>query len=219
MKTNSIKLKALGAAIGLVAAGGAVVSMSALADTYTVTAEIDNTITVTPGDALSLGTLAIAQGTSGGGVQAFRVKTDGTTTITGSGDATITELGGATPATFSVAGLGAFASINVSTITDHTAAPADPEAVFLVNSLAPPATRADLLITEMTIDPGTGTSAVLDAGDGTVVGTATVVAADVGGNASWIIGMEVSTVDPATGGGSEYYDGTYSGSYDITVSY
>jgi hypothetical protein len=201
--------------------------MSALADSYGVTTTVNNTIAVTNGVALTLGTLAITQGTSAGVQATFTLNTDGTTDIVNNGagiDASIVDLGGAAAGEFSVSSLGAFASINVATATKtgitatDAAVGADAAAELLVNSLAPPSTRADLLITALLIDPGTGTQATMAAGDGTTPGAATVVTADVGGNASWNIGMTVSTVQPAAAT-NEYYDGSYSGSYDITVSY
>lgn len=183
---------------------GALLGTGANAETFNVTAEVSNTIALTETTPLDFGTLFIRRGLDSGGAAgaALVLGTDGTFSGTGTGAeggagtdivSRVVSLGGSSPATLSVTGASAFANL---TITLGTTTP-------LIHSSANPSLPTITLGT-LTSNPTTAAGLTLDAsGNGNIVIGATITASTVTG----------------TTAGTAYADGTYTGTYAVSVSY
>ena len=179
---------------------GALLATGASAETFNVTAEVANTIALTETTPLNFGNLYVRRGTGadgGGGPATLTLATTGSFTGTGEGDeattlSRIVSLGGATAGVLSVTGASPFASVTVTS----NAAPTD-----LIHSSGNPALPV-VTFDAITTDPAHNAALVLDAnGDGDIL---------VGGQ---------MTAATAVAAGTAYAEGTYTGTYVVTVSY
>ena len=181
------------------------------AETFNATAEISNAISLTETTPFSIGTVFItkADGTIGdnadaGATDAAQINIDALTGAvttgngtTDTGDGAVTPLGGEQVGVLTVTGAAPFADL-VITATAPTAAN------DLVHSSANPAipTINFLALTAIADDADNGGTLTLDAS----------------GNGNILIGGEFGASDRATFTGT-YADGTYTGTYSVSVSY
>ena len=176
---------------------GALLATGASAETFNVTAEVANTIALTETTPLNFGNLYVRRGTGAGTAATLTLATTGSFTGTGLGtEATtvgrIVSLGGATAGVLSVTGASPFASVTVTS----NATPTD-----LVHSSGNPSLPV-VTFNAITTDPAHNAALVLDAnGDGDIL---------VGGQ---------MTAATAVAAGTAYAEGTYTGTYVVTVSY
>ena len=176
---------------------GALLATGASAETFNVTAEVANTIALTETTPLNFGSLYVRRGTGAGAAATLTLTPAGAFTGTGTGaEATtvsrIVSLGSSTAGVLSVTGASPFASVTVTS----NAAPTD-----LIHPSGNPALPV-VTFNAITTDPAHNAALALDAkGDGDIL---------VGGQ---------MTAASAAGAGTAYAEGTYTGTYVVTVSY
>ncbi len=202
MKMQKHTIKALAIAVGVTAASGA-----AMADIFTATATVNSAITLAETTALDFGTIVATSSSDTdatiGGTATLEVSVNGTISTaasTGSATATVTSLIDGAPAELTVSGAPSFVTINVAegtlnAMSHSSGAPAIP----------------DFTITELQFD----TSNSATAPDGTE-GDATGVT-DGTGAMTIIVGATIQVAND--GNGTTYTDGTYSGDYEVLVTY
>lgn len=186
------------------------VAGSVFAETFNASATVSNTISLTETTPFTFGSLFIKRGADADNQDAGSGAIDPATLVvtpagatTGSvedGDETdvpskIVSLGGITVGVVSVTGAAPFGSLTVTSNATPT---------NLTHSSGNPA-LPPIVFSSIATSPANGSSLTLDAnGDGNINVGGTIVASYVNGSAT------VST---------DYADGTYTGSYTITVSY
>ncbi len=202
MKMQKHTIKALAIAVGVTAASG-----TAMADIFTATATVNSAITVTETTPLDFGTIVATTSSStvatAAGTATLEVSVNGTISVaeaTGTASATITSLVDGAPAELTISGAPAFVTINVAEgtlnpMSHSSGAPAIP----------------DFTITELQFD----TSNAGTAADGTE-GDATGVT-DGTGDMTIIVGATIQVPDDSNG--TVFTDGTYSGDYEVLVTY
>ena len=185
MKIKNLKLTAIAAVVGL-ATGGTV-----LADTFTATATVSNTITVTETTPLSFGTLAVIGGAAAdlAPTATLTVPSDGTipdqiNNVSQGTNAKITIISGVTPGVLQISGAAADSAISI----------AAPVSTTLVHPTGP----------TLAFTPEVGGAAA-------AFGATTT---DAAGELTLYVGGALSTQETVT-----YIDGTYSGTYEVTLSY
>lgn len=174
---------------------GALLATGANAETFNVTAEVANTIALTETTPLSFGNLYVRRGVGVGAQATVTLTTGGTFTGTGTGaEATtpsrIVSLGGSTVGTLSVTGASPFAAL---TVTSNAAPSA------LTHSSANPSLPTVAFNSITTLPAHNGTLTL-----------------DGSGNGDILVGGQITAAAP---GASAYAEGTYTGSYTVTVSY
>lgn len=176
---------------------GALLATGASAETFNVTAEVANTIALTETTPLAFGNLYVRRGTGAGTAGTLTLSTTGAFTGTGTGNeattfSRIVSLGGSSAGVLSVTGASPFASVTVTS----NAAPTD-----LIHSSGNPALPV-VTFNSIVTDPVHNAALVLDAnGDGDIL---------IGGT---------MTAATAVAAGTAYAEGTYTGTYVVTVSY
>ncbi len=185
-------------AVAAAVANALAVSFPAMADTFNTTANVSSTITLTETTPLSFGNIFAVASTAGDGTEAtMTVSTAGAVSVTaGSGDSTsdsrIVSLGGATAGELTVSGAATYTDLTVTSGAGL---------VNLVHSSGSP-NAAIFTMDSITTSPATTTTGQTDG-----TGALTIL---VGG----VIGASDTTTYS-----SGYLDGTYTGSYDVSVSY
>ena len=197
-------------------ASGVALAFGAQADTFVITANVDNAITLVETTPFTLGDIFIVAetGTVGAGTDAALLTIDDAsdTTVTASTFATnptstIVPLGGATAGLISITGAAPFTAITVTpsvATTDH-----------LQHNSGSPAVPDIEWNTIVAYDGADTTSTASN-----TVGTSTntiAVTTDGSGNADIIVGGIFEAAESAAT--DDYEDGSYTGSYDIDVSY
>lgn len=194
----------------LVLASGVALAFGAQADTFNVTATVDNAITLVETTPFSVGSLYLQAENVGSDEQTtanalMDIDSAGATTITGttetSGTSNIVSLGGVQTGLISISGAAAFTSVTVT-----------------------PALNTDL--SHVSGSPAIPDIAVIDIDvfDATATGTTASAAAtasmtvttDASGNADIIVAGSIAAAD---GAADDYEDGSYTGTYDVDVAY
>ncbi len=189
-------------------ASGVALAFGAQADTFNVTATVDNAITLTETTPFTIGSVFIQsdQGTGTVTVATMTIDADGATSTTASSstntDATsqIVALGGASTGLLSISGAAPFTAITVTPALNTN----------MTHSSGSP-TVPDIEITDIDVFDATDTSVTAAA----VAATTMSVTTDASGAADIIVGGTFS----AEASANAYEDGTYTGTYDVDVSY
>lgn len=200
MKSSTIKRLALSIAVSGTMATGPV-----MADTFNATAEVLNTITLTETTPLNFGTIfAVADADADDTTLATLVVStagavsQGSATDGGGGTASnLVALGGHVAGLLTISGAAAFTDLTVTVGTGATL-------VSLIHSSGSPN------VTPFTLDaivtsPASGSTGQTDASGGLTILVGGTIGAEEGGT--------------GTNFTSGYLDGTYTGSYDVSVSY
>jgi hypothetical protein len=169
-------------------------------------------------DDINMGTVRAANNNSAdANFATFDLLADGTTASSGDNNGAIIQLLGTagTPASFTIAGVTAFAPMAVtfpSSVTTLLPASAAPTAA---NFIIPAglANSADMLSGGFTVAVGGTLIPTADADEATEIATIT---ADGTGAAAFTVGARIQTVPSAT---RNYTDETYTGSFTISVDY
>jgi hypothetical protein len=169
-------------------------------------------------DDINMGTVRAANNNSAdANFATFDLLADGTTASSGDNNGAIIQLLGTagTPASFTIAGVTAFAPMAVTfPITTTTLLPAS-AAPTAANFIIPAglANSADMLSGGFTVAVGGTLIPTADADEATEIATIT---ADGTGAAAFTVGARIQTVPSAT---RNYTDETYTGSFTISVDY
>jgi hypothetical protein len=175
MATPHLNRLAIIAAMG----GCMAVSLPAQADTFTATATVLNTITLTPTQDLTFGTLYAKSGGGSGDVETLTMTPGGIITYAGTGTTSkLISLGGQAPAIINISGMAASTTVNV--VTDNP-------------------------VNLSTGNPAVATF-VLTVTDDTSAGTVTT---DASGNATIKVGGTITTQDTANTYQNGVYTGSY----------
>ena len=192
MIKGSLKKLAYTSAIALTVAAG-----PALANTATITAEVEvlNNITVTELQSLDFGQIGITTDT--GQTPDILLQTDGTFTPTFAGAASIVEIGGSAPAQVQlVSAAGAAVSgVDINFVISNP--------VDLTDGVSDVFTLSDFEYD----DQQGNTGAV-------ALSTPVTVTLDTNGEAIVLVGGRITAADAGT-----YADGVYTGSFDVQVYY
>jgi len=194
-------------------ASGVALAFGAQADTFTITATVDNAITLTETTPFTLGRIYIQAETVSTAALAARLTIDDAsdTTVAATaetaGTSTLVALGGAQAGLISISGAAPFTAI---TVTPSVAASDD-----LSHSSGSPAVP-DILWNSITVYNAANTATTATNASGSSTNTINVTT-NGSGAAGIIVGGIFEADDAAAA--DAYEDGSYTGTYDIDVSY
>lgn len=189
-------------------ASGVALAFGAQADTFNVTATVDNAITLNETTPFSIGSVYITAETVQTAADAAILTIDETgaatptATAEASGLSQIVALGGASTGLLSIAGAASFTSITVTPRLNTD----------MAHSSGSP-TVPDILINQIDVWDASDTTTTAD----TTTGTPMTVTTDATGAADIIVGGIFMADDNAVA--ASYEDGTYTGTYDVDVAY
>lgn len=188
-------------------ASGVALAFGAQADTFNVTATVDNAITLTETTPFSIGSIYITAETVQTAADAALLTIDeagsatDTATAETAGTSQIVALGGATNGVLSISGAAPFTSITVTPATNTD----------MSHSSGSPSVP-DIVINTINVWDASDTTTTAASGGGTMT-----VTTDAGGAADILVGGVFMAGDNASA--AAYEDGTYTGTYDVDVAY
>lgn len=190
-------------------ASGVALAFGAQADTFDVTATVDNAITLVETTPFTLGSIyilaetdAVVSSNSNSATITIDADGDATTDATNANTSAIVSLGGSVAGLLSITGAAAFTSITVTPGTDSD----------LAHSSGSPAVP-DILVDDIVVYDADDTSSSASASASATISVVT----DGSGNADIIVGG-VFMADASTAS-DDYESGTYTGSYTVDVAY